>query len=80
MDDEAKAMSQETTDNEENDDDVDESLSVSPDDVKENIKKKFLMDMPDDFYKFWEFCQSLSPDNPRCKFVLCTMQQECEVR
>ncbi|BFZ24173.1 hypothetical protein BsWGS_27212 [Bradybaena similaris] len=41
-----------------------EDSPASPEDVKENIKHKFLVDMPDDFYQFWEFCQSLKPGNP----------------
>nr|SVE75951.1 EOG090X0BAY [Daphnia hispanica] len=38
-------------------------LPFSPLDVKENIKQKFLVEMPDDFYKFWSFCQSISQQN-----------------
>ena len=33
-------------------------------DVKENIKQKFLVEMPEDFYHFWEFCKSEKPDSP----------------
>lgn len=29
------------------------------------IKKLFLVNMPDDFYDFWEFCKSLSPESPQ---------------
>ncbi|XP_041358264.1 histone PARylation factor 1-like isoform X2 [Gigantopelta aegis] len=36
----------------------------SPLSVKENIKNKFLVDMPDDFYYFWEFCQKEEPSDP----------------
>lgn len=35
----------------------------SPMDVKENIKESFLVNMPEDFYQFWEFCKSLSAAN-----------------
>lgn len=31
----------------------------------EIIEKLFLVNMPDDFYDFWEFCKSLSPKNPQ---------------
>jgi hypothetical protein len=41
---------------------VDE-LPPSPADVKQNIKLKFLVEMPDDFYQFWAFCQSICPKN-----------------
>lgn len=36
----------------------------SPVDDRENIKQKFLVEMPEDFYQFWEFCKSEKPDNP----------------
>lgn len=32
-------------------------------DVKKFIKEKFLVDMPEDFYLFWEFCKE---QNPKC--------------
>lgn len=35
----------------------------SPLDAKENIKQKYLVEMPDDFYQFWEFCQSICQQN-----------------
>ncbi len=41
----------------------DDELPPSPEDVKENIKLKFLVDMPDDFYQFWAFCQSICSKN-----------------
>ncbi|KAK6960496.1 UPF0609 protein [Biomphalaria glabrata] len=44
--------------------DPDDPCPSSPEDVKENIKRKFLVDMPDDFYSFWEFCKSLNPKDP----------------
>ena len=43
--------------------DVDD-LPSSPEDVKESIKQKFLVEMPDDFYSFWSFCKSLSSEEP----------------
>ncbi|XP_059147429.1 histone PARylation factor 1-like isoform X2 [Physella acuta] len=40
------------------------SPPASPQDVKDNIKNKFLVEMPEDFYLFWEFCKSSHPSNP----------------
>lgn len=31
-----------------------------PEDVSEFIQEKFLVEMPDDFHSFWEFCSSLT--------------------
>ncbi|KAH9513974.1 mannoprotein [Bulinus truncatus] len=36
----------------------------SPEDVRENIKRKFLVEMPEDFYHFWDFCKRLHPKDP----------------
>jgi len=36
-------------------------------DIKENIKQKYLFDMPEDFYQLWEFCKYLKPENPQGK-------------
>lgn len=59
--------SKESTEQNEENTEHDDSPPASPGDVKENIKQKFLVDMPDDFYQFWEFCQSLKPDDPTRK-------------
>ncbi|XP_063236554.1 histone PARylation factor 1 isoform X2 [Bacillus rossius redtenbacheri] len=32
--------------------------------VRDSIKRMFLVDMPEDFYSFWEFCTSLCPKKP----------------
>lgn len=32
------------------------------------IKKFFLVDMPDDFYQFWEFCKGINEKDPRRAF------------
>ena len=32
-------------------------LPASPENIKENIKQKFLVEMPEDFYEFYEFCK-----------------------
>ncbi|CAI9738003.1 Hypothetical predicted protein [Octopus vulgaris] len=36
----------------------------SPEDIKDNIREKFLFDMPDDFYELWKFCEATHPENP----------------
>ncbi|PSN42490.1 hypothetical protein C0J52_09790 [Blattella germanica] len=41
-----------------------EDLPLSPEDEKDSIKQKFLVEMPDDFYSFWSFCKSLSLEKP----------------
>lgn len=41
-----------------------ELLPASPLDVRENIKQKFLVEMPEDFYRFWEFCKERNHDAP----------------
>lgn len=33
-------------------------------DKKQFIKDKFLVEMPDDFYRFYDFCKTLNPQNP----------------
>ncbi|XP_045205412.2 histone PARylation factor 1-like [Mercenaria mercenaria] len=49
----------------ESDDDEDDiEPPESPVDVRENIKQKFLVEMPEDFYQFWDFCKSEKPDSP----------------
>ena len=42
----------------------------SPEDIRENIKIKFLMEMPDDFYDFWEFAKTINERNPSGIFSL----------
>ena len=37
---------------------------TSPEDIRESIKQKFLVEMPEDFYQFWDFCKSERADNP----------------
>jgi hypothetical protein len=41
-----------------------EDLPSTPADEKESIIQKFLVEMPEDFYSFWSFCKTLSPDKP----------------
>ena len=56
----------------------------SPADVKQNIKQKYLTEMPQDFYDFWEFCQQENKKNPQSKMfkffcVLCISSLNCIV-
>ena len=41
----------------------------SPTDVKESIKSKFLVEMPEDFYHFWEFAKSVNASSPTSKNI-----------
>lgn len=41
-----------------------EDLPPTPQNEKDAIKQKFLVEMPEDFYSFWSFCMFLSPDRP----------------
>lgn len=57
---------------EDNSSDVGGSVSAcfSPLDIPEArrvIKDKFLVDMPEDFYEFWKFAQSLDQKDPSSK-------------
>ena len=38
-------------------------------DIGEDIKSKFLVAMPEDFFQFWDFAKSLHPKNPQGQFV-----------
>ncbi|XP_077984873.1 histone PARylation factor 1-like [Glandiceps talaboti] len=42
----------------------DDDLPPTPSDVREEIKMKFKVEMPEDFYEFWEFCKSLNSKTP----------------
>ena len=51
------------------DEDVDGAeMPESPVDVRENIKSKFLVEMPDDFYDFWKLCKKLNAEDPLGNF------------
>ena len=54
---------------------TEEDLPPTPADEKESIKQKFLVEMPEDFYSFWSFCKTLSPDKPEgmVYFSLCNL-------
>ena len=45
-------------------DSEDMSPPPSPSDEKENIKQKFLVDMPNDFYLLWNFAKNLNTKKP----------------
>lgn len=45
-------------------DEQQDEMPSSPTDVKENIRSKFLVDMPEDFYEFWQFAKSLNALSP----------------
>ena len=70
------------------DKDVDDSeMPESPVDIRENIKSKFLVEMPEDFYDFWKLCQKLNAEDPLGKFVcvcvcvcVCVWYFECVQR
>lgn len=35
-------------------------------DHAQDIKQKFLVSMPQDFYQLWKFCQEIKPEKPEC--------------
>jgi uncharacterized protein (DUF2344 family) len=37
--------------------------------IKDDIKEKFKVEMPQDFYDFWEYCKTLDTNNPECKYL-----------
>lgn len=43
----------------------DQEIPASPVDVKESLEQKFLVKMPDDFYDFWQFCETLDKHSPQ---------------
>jgi len=43
-----------------------------PKDPKANLKQKFLVSMPDDFFAFWDLCVFLNRSNPREAFLATT--------
>lgn len=48
----------------------DDDIKVTCTDLQKTIKEKFLVDMPQDFYDFWEFCKHLNPLAPEGMVVL----------
>ncbi|EGI70312.1 PREDICTED: UPF0609 protein C4orf27 homolog [Acromyrmex echinatior] len=51
--------------------DATENISIPDMDVKRIIMDLFLVEMPKDFFQFYEFCKNISKDNPlsACKYV-----------
>ena len=43
--------------------DEDQSIDDSGD-VRDVIRRKFLVTLPEDFYQFWEFCSGINPQDP----------------
>lgn len=39
-------------------------LPASPENIRENIKQKFLVEMPEDFFQFYDFCKGLNKEDP----------------
>ncbi|XP_043237080.1 histone PARylation factor 1-like [Amphibalanus amphitrite] len=54
-----------------------DELAILPDSPlsdKDNIKQKFLVDMPKDFYSFLKFCKSLNKDAPQDALSACGLR------
>ena len=51
-------------DEDEDEEDKEDLLPPSPLDIKENIRQKLLVEMPEDFFAFWNFCKERNPSNP----------------
>lgn len=47
-------------------------------DIREKVKRKFLVNMPEDFYQFWEFCKYFDHDHPESKNP-CKLSHSCHV-
>ena len=63
-------MQQDVDDAHEDNEDSSAEAPVYLDDVKECIKETFLLEMPDDFYQFWDFCKQCNRLDPRCEFSI----------
>lgn len=44
--------------------DTEEEMPEDPTNLSDSLKQKFLVEMPNDFFKFWEFCKELKPSDP----------------
>ena len=59
----------------ENDENIDENGSEmddrpsSPENISDNIKSKCKVEMPPDFYLFWDFCKSINSSKPQGLFI-----------
>nr|KAG5698518.1 hypothetical protein BaRGS_023221 [Batillaria attramentaria] len=61
---EEKAESSGEEEDSENEEEEETEMPESPVDIRENIKSKFLVEMPEDFYDFWKFCEKLNKEDP----------------
>ena len=39
-------------------------------DVKDKLREALKVDLPQDFFDFWEFCKTIKSDNPCGKFKI----------
>lgn len=44
-------------------------VAASPENVRESIEQKFLLDMPDDFFDLWDLCKTLNKEKPEEAFI-----------
>ncbi|XP_042893460.1 LOW QUALITY PROTEIN: histone PARylation factor 1-like [Penaeus japonicus] len=44
-------------------------VAPSPENVRESIEQKFLVDMPEDFFDFWDLCKELDKEKPEEAFI-----------
>ncbi|KAL8593854.1 hypothetical protein ACOMHN_018066 [Nucella lapillus] len=51
-------------DDDDSEEEEEAEVPASPVDVRENIKQKFLVEMPEDFYDFWKLCKKLNEEDP----------------
>nr|XP_053650742.1 histone PARylation factor 1-like [Cherax quadricarinatus] len=40
------------------------NVGDSPEDIRYNVEQKFLLEMPDDFFDFWDFCSQINKEKP----------------
>ena len=61
---EAEKMKADTNINTKVEEVYDDLIEKSPEDMKEDIKLKYLITMPEDFFVFYDFCKSLNTSDP----------------
>ncbi|GAB6020273.1 hypothetical protein CHUAL_002991 [Chamberlinius hualienensis] len=57
------------SESDDSDDEEETPLPESPQSPADNILQKFLVEMPPDFYSFWEFCKTLDSNQPECAIL-----------
>jgi len=62
--DECEVKEQENHDVEKEEESFLDIMPPSPSNIRDNIKSKFLVSMPEDFYEFYDFCKSLNSSEP----------------